>query len=133
QRKEKEIGREDESTFNIKVGNGALLDVQFAVQYLQLKYQVVESNTLLAIDKLEKKVPEKLPWAALKEALKFYFKLESVQDLRGVAEADRISAEVESNRQLALLLGERDPEVFLRHYRETARTVREIYLEVFAD
>ncbi|MBW2149211.1 MAG: bifunctional [glutamate--ammonia ligase]-adenylyl-L-tyrosine phosphorylase/[glutamate--ammonia-ligase] adenylyltransferase, partial [Deltaproteobacteria bacterium] len=58
-RMEIELARESEGHFNLKTGSGGLVDVEFAVQYLQLKYGgeqplVREPNTLKAMGALGK-------------------------------------------------------------------------------
>ena len=57
---EKELAKESVSKVNIKTGKGGLVDIEFIVQMLQLRYgkkypSIRHGNTLLAIEALGKK------------------------------------------------------------------------------
>ncbi|MEI8355881.1 MAG: bifunctional [glutamate--ammonia ligase]-adenylyl-L-tyrosine phosphorylase/[glutamate--ammonia-ligase] adenylyltransferase, partial [Deltaproteobacteria bacterium] len=57
-RMEHELAREKEGSYNIKTGRGGLVDVEFIVQYLQLKYgidypEIRSVNTLQALQALK--------------------------------------------------------------------------------
>ncbi len=59
-RMEKELGKEDDSTIDIKFGRGGMVDIEFIVQALQLRYgrknkDIRGANTINVIKKLEKK------------------------------------------------------------------------------
>lgn len=55
-RMEKEIAKETKEKYNIKFGKGGIVDVEFIIQYLQLKYgwkrDLWEANTLKALSKI---------------------------------------------------------------------------------
>jgi len=80
-RLEREIGRERGGRFDIKLGRGGLLDIEFAVQMLQMRYgtdpSVRTSNTLEAIDALERSgALEAGDAATLREGYRFLRTLE---------------------------------------------------------
>ncbi len=126
QRKELEIGREDElEVYDLKVGRGALLDVQFAVQYLQIQHHVIEPNLLEAISILEEMEGLKsgFPAAELRSAVEFFFALESARFLldQDPAKLPRSGTDLEP---LARLLGERSAGDLLDRYRRVTGWVR---------
>lgn len=82
-RMEIEIAKEGFGRYNIKHGKGGIVDVEFAVQVLQLKAgreipSVRESNTLGAIEKLkDARIISKSDYTILKNAYRFYRLLEN--------------------------------------------------------
>src|SRR5690606_30489147 len=58
QRLERELGGEREGRYNVKLGYGGLLDVEFAVQWLQMRFgsdpRVRTTNTFEALQQLHK-------------------------------------------------------------------------------
>lgn len=132
-RKEKEIGREDKmESYDLKVGYGALLDIQFITQYLQIKHQVIDSNTLSAIMKLEQGSHlEALTAGSLREGLRFLFQLEILSDLIGTAEAGRLSKDPDRNREVADLMGVTSAAELVALYQAHTDQIRRIYERVF--
>ncbi|MBI3753230.1 MAG: hypothetical protein HY266_04185 [Deltaproteobacteria bacterium] len=82
-RMEIEIAGEDRGRYNMKHGRGGLVDVEFTVQILQLKFgrampYIRKSNTLEAIEKLkESHAISESDYLILKDAYRFYRLLEN--------------------------------------------------------
>ena len=131
-RKEKEIGREDRSSYyDLKVGYGALLDIQFVTQYLQIQHDVSESNTLSAIDKLESQAHINCHTAeTLRKGLCFLFRLEMLSDLLGKAHTNQLPTDSDQNRELGKLMGFASGAELVARYEEQTVEVRKIYEDI---
>lgn len=136
-RMERELAKENDKQYNVKVGVGGLVDIEFAVQYLQLRFgrvqpSVVIPHTLTALRQLAKE--ELLPASTaqlLSEAYLFYRTIET--RLRGLAErsADLLPRkESEEAKALAEQMGEPDVKSLLARYEHYRHQVRCKYLEV---
>jgi glutamate-ammonia-ligase adenylyltransferase len=83
-----ELAKEEEGSYNIKLGEGGLEDLEFVVQYLQLKNckkypEIIVQNTVDAIYRLNKKALLKDSDATiLKEIYLFYRVVETLLRLR---------------------------------------------------
>lgn len=134
ERKEQEIGREEElDVYDLKVGRGALLDVQFAVQFLQIQHHVVECNLLETISILNETqtLAGAVPAAELRSAVEFFFALESSRFLLDLdpAKLPRDGSDLEP---VARLLGEKDAASLLARYRAVTGWVRSWLDQVLA-
>ena len=128
-RKEQELGGEEPGrVWNLKVGRGALLDVQFLVQWLQLRFQVWEPNLLDGLDQLlALSFIGEADWDALAKAARFFFALEMARDLVTDQDSARISAHSPDLPLTAEILGFNTAKDLLSHYEETTKHIREIF------
>ncbi|HJV66500.1 MAG TPA: bifunctional [glutamate--ammonia ligase]-adenylyl-L-tyrosine phosphorylase/[glutamate--ammonia-ligase] adenylyltransferase [Geomonas sp.] len=82
-RMENELAKESEGSYNIKTGRGGMVDVEFIIQFLQLKYGVDHpgirnSNTLQALDAMRKlSIIVEADAQALSEGYQFLRRLEN--------------------------------------------------------
>lgn len=136
-RMERELAKEDGYKYNVKVGAGGLVDIEFIVQYLQLRFgrerrSLVIPHTASALRAL---AAEQLLAAntakLLEEAYFFYRKIETC--LRSLAErsADILPRkESEEAAALAQRMGEPNLMSLLARYETYRHQVRQKYLEV---
>lgn len=132
ERKEDEIGRETKSSdYDFKVGLGGLLDVQFAVQFLQLMHQLKEPNTRRAIGKLKDvSLLTDRQATVLTEGLRFLFHLEANRRLLEQASTTTIPKAPGENEVLSRFAGYASGEEFIRGYLEQRARIREVYEEI---
>ncbi|MBC7963499.1 MAG: bifunctional [glutamate--ammonia ligase]-adenylyl-L-tyrosine phosphorylase/[glutamate--ammonia-ligase] adenylyltransferase [Steroidobacteraceae bacterium] len=141
-RMENELAREKDGSYNIKTGRGGMVDVEFAVQYLQLRYgcrypELRTTNTIEAIKEINSL--ELLPVGdaeTLLSGYKFLRKLEnrlriihdySVNDLTGPRIymnklARRMGYDAKLKNPGALLIDD---------YEQTTGRIREVYQRIF--
>ena len=121
---------------HVKLGSGGLVEVEFAVQFLQLQYgwgrpELWEPNTLSAIEKLER--AGLLPEEEAKRLRESYLFLRRVEERLRIAAGRSVSALPESReklRKLAKRLGYQGSlaeEQFLADYASHTKAVRGIY------
>ncbi|HUV14904.1 MAG TPA: hypothetical protein VMY18_14770 [Acidobacteriota bacterium] len=134
-RKEKEIGRETEtSQYDLKVGRGALLDIQFVTQYLQITHNICEANTLSALDKLEDQSHiDRLTADTLRKGLRFLFRLEILSDLLGKRNKNQLSQDSEENQELAGLMGFTSGTELVSCYEAHTDEIRKVYESVLGE
>jgi [glutamine synthetase] adenylyltransferase / [glutamine synthetase]-adenylyl-L-tyrosine phosphorylase len=115
---------------HFKTGKGGLIGIEFLVQYLQMKYQVRETNTLQAIGKLSGAL-ETEESVVLRTTYGFLRRIESV--LRRVANnsISQLPSSAEDLRVLAIRLGFASQEVFLEEYTVRRRQVETIIQKHF--
>ncbi|HEY8208777.1 MAG TPA: bifunctional [glutamate--ammonia ligase]-adenylyl-L-tyrosine phosphorylase/[glutamate--ammonia-ligase] adenylyltransferase [Myxococcaceae bacterium] len=135
-RMEREIARETQEQLDLKSGRGGLVDVEFAVQYLQLVHggalpSVRSTSTLEALAALQAEgVLDAARADRLRRGYLFHRRVESRLRLIHGRSISNLPA---SGRPLQLLarrlgyLGEGAGEQFLAEYRATAAQVREVY------
>jgi glutamate-ammonia-ligase adenylyltransferase len=122
-RMEQELGREREDRLNLKVGRGGVVDVEFAVQYLQLlhggsKPSVRARGTLKALYELQRAGIVTLEqYKALDEGYRFLRSLDVRLRLSQDASIDRFDPQW------------LEPERLERYRKETDR-IRKVYLEL---
>jgi glutamate-ammonia-ligase adenylyltransferase len=143
-RMENELARETDGSYNIKTGRGGIVDVEFAVQYLQLKYgirnpQLRTTSTIVALKEIRTigLLPE-TDAEALLSGFKFLRKLEnrlriihdySVNDLSGPKNYMNKLA-----RRLGYDAGLKNPgAALISDYEETTGRIRECYARLFAE
>ena len=132
-RKEREIGKEEKSeSFDLKVGRGGLLDVQFIVQLLQVKYDIDEVNLLKALYKLKQlsRLGEHEA-AALEEGVHLLYSVESIDDLIDVSVKGKLSKDPSKNEYLAKWLGYQSGVELTEHYRSATSGIRKVYESYF--
>jgi [glutamine synthetase] adenylyltransferase / [glutamine synthetase]-adenylyl-L-tyrosine phosphorylase len=101
-----------------KTGKGGLIGIEFLVQYLQMKYQIHETNTLQAIAKLTT-VLDQGESVVLRAAYRFLRRVESVLRRVSNSSLSQLPSATEELRVLAVRLGFASQEQFLDEY--TAR------------
>jgi glutamate-ammonia-ligase adenylyltransferase len=137
-RMENEIARESEGSYNIKTGRGGLVDVEFIVQYLQLRYghdhpEVRSTNTLIALKTL-------LGWNVFSDddgevlitGYKFLRRLENRLRIIHDYSMNDLGGSKSYLNKLALRMGYdpklRNPgEVLMLDYEQLTDKVREVY------
>jgi glutamate-ammonia-ligase adenylyltransferase len=135
-RMETELAKEDARYYNIKVGSGGIVDIEFAVQYLQLRHggrvlAVRSPHTLTALRCL---ASENLLNEAIADELEtsyiFYRKVETC--LRHRAQRSVGAMPRQHGEELAMLAKslEKKSELLLQEFEERRRKVREYYLEI---
>jgi len=137
-RMEVELAREKEGSYNIKTGRGGIVDIEFMVQYLQLRHgvnlpEIRSTNTLLALKAMRLcGVLTEEDSATLQAGYKFLRRLEnrlrlihdySINDLGGPREyLDKLARRLGYDPKL------RHPgDLLMREYEETTEAVRRIY------
>lgn len=131
-RMEKEIAKEDKLKLNLKTGRGGIVDIEFLVQMLQLKFGhhyegVRRQNTLKALDGLRRfGVIEEEVFITLKDG--FYF-LKKLENLLRLLHDRSISELYESDfHKLALELDMKENDEKLRKiYSSKTEEIRKIY------
>jgi glutamate-ammonia-ligase adenylyltransferase len=137
-RMEAEIAREREGHFNIKTGRGGMVDVEFLVQYLQLRHGaehpgVRQSNTLRALAALrDAGLLAGADFAVLDDGYKFLRRLENKLRLVHDQSISELSQERDYLLKLARRLGyperpRRPDEVFLEDYRAATGRIRAVF------
>jgi len=131
-RKEDEIGRESQSEhFDFKVGLGGLLDIQFAVQFLQLRHRLPEPNTRRAIRKLaEHSLLTARQASVLEEGLQFLFHLETNRRLLEQGSVTTIPKAPEKNEEFARFAGYASGGELIQRYLDQREQIRGIYEEI---
>jgi glutamate-ammonia-ligase adenylyltransferase len=139
-----ELGRESQHAYDFKLGEGGMLDVEFAVQWLQMKHgedpEVRHTNTEAALEALASRGYLALGlYETLREGYRFLRRLEQRSHIQNGLGTTRFSPEdPERLGALAHWLGfgpRRSPGAaadFLASYRAVTASLRAAYLEVLA-
>jgi [glutamine synthetase] adenylyltransferase / [glutamine synthetase]-adenylyl-L-tyrosine phosphorylase len=98
-----------------KTGKGGLIGIEFLVQYLQMKHQVQEPNTLQAIGKLTRFL-DSGDCAVLGGTYSFLRRIESVLRRVSNSSISQLPSQSEELRVLAIRLGFANQEEFLTEY-----------------
>lgn len=136
ERMEKELALEDGESFNFKTGAGAMVDVEFLVQAMQLKHgrgrpELRVRNTLEALDRLTgAKLIGKRGGKTLRDGYVFLGTIANLQGIFRHNHGNRIGPE-----DFERLAGEFEPagdaKGLRRKYVSTTRAIRKIYEEFF--
>ncbi len=139
QRLELELGKETPGRFHVKYGKGAIVDVEFVVQSLQLAHghrvpAIRRANTLAAMAAIGRSglLPES-EVAALVEHYRFLRRVGASLRLFGARPADALDVAGPMPARLARSLGYSGRTEFLADYRRRTSEVRQISERVFAD
>jgi glutamate-ammonia-ligase adenylyltransferase len=140
-RMERELAGERQGRFDLKLGHGGLVDVEFAAQWLQMKHgadpRVRTSDTETAVAALE--TCGYLEAALAAPLLEGYRYLRRMEQRLRVLHGTSVQLIEQGAPGLALLarrMGMRDgprgtaPELLVQRYREVTRDVRTAYLAV---
>ncbi len=135
-RMEKELAKESARRLHYKQGPGGIVDIEFIVQYLQLKMgkifdSIVNENTLEAIEKMgEREVLRPPEYESLKQAYLFYRLLETRLELFFDLKQGYLDPQTLMLENIAEVMdfetGQEMLDVFLNH----RKTVRQIYLRI---
>jgi len=143
ERMESEIAKEGVDHFNIKTGRGGMVDVEFIVQYLQLRHgaacaELQGHNTLAALHVLQQTgLLAAADFATLLQGYEFLRRLENKLRLIHDESISALSGEPAYLRKLAQRLGypdrpQRADEIFLAEYRQMTTGIRAVFEQVFA-
>jgi len=135
-RMERENGREGPRRLHYKLGEGGLTDIEFAVQYLQLKMgkifeSIVVQNTLKAIEKMEDREllhPDERK--VLKEGYLFYRLLETRMEVHFDLREGYLDPESHLLDNLSEVMGEPSPQALLDKFKRIRHDVRRVYLRI---
>jgi len=139
---ERELGRERPHRLDLKLGRGGLLDVEFAVQFLQMLNgadpAIRSPDTWVALEALATRgylSPE--DYDALRDGYAFLRRLEQrIHVLYGTG-SSIIAVRAPGLPALARRMGYRSApgaaaeQALLAHYRDVTENVRRVYLRVF--
>ena len=137
-RMETEIARESEGSYNIKTGRGGMVDVEFVVQYLQLKHgrdypDIRNTNTLIALKAMKScDIISETHADGLLSGYKFLRRLENRLRIIHDYSMNDLGGSMEYLNKLALRLGYdaklKDPgTVLIQDYEECTHAVRSVY------
>jgi glutamate-ammonia-ligase adenylyltransferase len=140
-RMEHELARERVGRFDLKTGRGGLLDVEFAAQWLQMRYgtdpAVRTTDTVAALHALHDAGHLSRPaFEALRDGYVFLRRLEQRIRIVHGSGVTVLDASAEGLTKLARRMGIPDSPVqspsesLLEEYRETTEAVRAAYLQV---
>jgi glutamate-ammonia-ligase adenylyltransferase len=137
-RMENEIAKEKEGSYNIKTGRGGMVDVEFVVQYLQLRHghnipEIRDTNTLVALKALKSTgIFEDEEWTALLNGYKFLRRLENRLRVIHDYSMNDLGGSRSYLNKLALRLGY-DPKLknpgdaLMREYEQVRESIRTVY------
>jgi [glutamine synthetase] adenylyltransferase / [glutamine synthetase]-adenylyl-L-tyrosine phosphorylase len=142
-RMEEELGKEEGKQYNIKQGPGGLVDIEFLVQFLQLRYgrdrrKLRVPGTVNALRALERgHILEKDERVLLSTAYLFLRRLESRLRVVANQSTSSLSRDPEKLRTLARRMGFPDSDgtagrELLAEYETTRSTVRGVFDRVLA-
>jgi len=113
---------------HFKTGRGGLIGIEFLVQYLQMKHQVEETNTLSAIGKLTDLL-DSAESEILRAAYCFLRRTESVLRRVSNSSISHLPSHQEELRQLAIRMGYSCKEDFLHEYTSHREQAEEVIQE----
>lgn len=120
---------------DVKLSSGALTDIEFIAQILQMRYlrnlNSIERNTLKAIEKLlRNNLIKEDEYQALTENYKFYREVEKFMRISLWVRSNALPDEAEKLEYLALCLGYRFPEEFIDSVKSRMKGTREIFRNI---
>lgn len=135
-RMEKEIAQETPRRLHYKLGVGGLADIEFAVQYLQLKMgkifeSIVVGNTLEAIENMGARDILKMnEYETFKNAYLFYRLLEMRMEVVFELKGSYIDPQSDLLENIAESVGESSQASLLEKLNVYRREVRQVYLRI---
>ncbi|EKD41652.1 MAG: hypothetical protein ACD_73C00601G0001, partial [uncultured bacterium] len=134
----KEIAKENRQYIDIKLGRGALMDIEFILQFFQLSQAsslptLKQKNTSLGLDKLAGThlLKDNMDVIILKEIYQFYRSLESLISLKAKRRIHRLKYDSPLLYEAALEMGYPDFEQFKSVLMSYKHKIRDIYRKVF--
>ena len=110
---------------HFKTGKGGLIGIEFLVQYLQMKHQVQETNTLRAVEKLTG-ILDPDEGVLLRTTYGFLRRIESVLRRVSNSSISQLPSAGDDLRVLAIRMGFANQEEFLDRYTAQRRQVETI-------
>jgi [glutamine synthetase] adenylyltransferase / [glutamine synthetase]-adenylyl-L-tyrosine phosphorylase len=110
---------------HFKTGKGGLIGIEFLVQYLQMKHQVQETNTLRAVEKLTG-ILDPQESVLLRTTYGFLRRIESVLRRVSNSSISQLPSGADDLRVLAIRMGFASQEEFLGQYAARRREVETI-------
>ena len=143
-RMQTEIARESAGSYNIKTGRGGIVDIEFVVQYLQLRHgkdfpDIRNTNTLIALKAMKSSAILEEPDASvLLDGYKFLRRLENRLRIIHDYSMNDLGGSLDYLNKLARRLGYdpklRTPGIFLMEdYERVTTSVRMVYERVLGD
>lgn len=135
-RMEKEIAKENSRRLHYKLGFGGLADIEFAVQYIQLKMgkifqNLLTPNTLEALEKIgEREILKRDEYQILQSNYLFYRHLEMRMETSFDLRNGYLDPESPLLENLAEVMGESSEEYLIEKFQEVRKKTREVYLRV---
>jgi Glutamine synthetase adenylyltransferase len=135
-RMEKELAKESARRWNYKKGYGGVVDIEFAVQYLQLKLgkifeQLLSPNTLEALHAIgRREILKALEVEAMEKAYLFYRRLEIILEIRFNLKDGYLDLDFERMDEVASALGFSGADDLIEALGAHREKVRRIYLRV---
>ena len=114
--------------FDLKTGNGGIIEAEFLVQALQMRATIWEQNWERAVEQLsERGHLDKADAAKLKNSYAFLRRCELVlrrYDNRGIS---TVPSDPQEQRKFAIRLGYQEPDSFHREYLNARETIHALY------
>lgn len=135
-RMEKEIAQETPRRLHYKLGKGGLADIEFAVQYLQLKMgkifeNIVVGNTLEALERMgDREILKKGEFDVFKSAYLFYRLLEMRMEVAFDLKGGYLDPKSDLLENLADTMGEPSQQSLLKKFEDFRGEVRQTYLRI---
>lgn len=135
-RMERELAKEEGDHYNIKVGVGGIVDIEFIVQYLQLRYgkdspEVRSTHTLTVLRRLAVgSFLARSQAEVLEEAYLFYRSVETETRALQQRATELFPSNEAVGSQVARAVGERDFANLRKKYETFRHRVRQCYQEV---
>jgi glutamate-ammonia-ligase adenylyltransferase len=141
-RMENELAREKDGSYNIKTGRGGMVDVEFAVQYLQLREgcnfpELRTTSTIIALKEIKNLgLLEQADAENLLTGYKFLRKLENRLRIIHDYSINDLSGSKNYMNKLALRLGydqklKNPGSVLICDYEEITSKIRDVFLRLF--
>ncbi|MBF0491764.1 MAG: hypothetical protein HQM15_03190 [Deltaproteobacteria bacterium] len=135
-RMEKELAKESARRLHYKQGPGGIVDIEFAVQYLQLKMgkifeSIVCENTLEAIEKMgEREVLRPPEYEILKDAYLFYRLLETRLEVFFDLRQGYLDPQTPLLENIAEVMGYQNGKLLMNEFTGYRKKVRQTYLRI---
>lgn len=135
-RMEKEIAKENPRRLHYKLGMGGLADIEFSIQYLQLKMgkifdNILVANTLEAIERMgERDILKKNEYETFKSAYLFYRLLEMRMEVLFELKEGYLDPKSDLLENLAETMGESSQDLLLKKFEDYRKRVRQTYLRI---
>ncbi len=135
-RMENEIAQETPRRLHYKAGFGGLIDIEFAIQYLQLKMgkifeTIVSGNTLEAIEKMgERNILKKTEYEIFKKAYLFYRLLEMRMEVLFDLKGGYLDPQSDLLENLSETMGEASQDTLLVKFKSFREETRHTYLRI---
>jgi len=142
-RMETELAKESEGNYNIKTGRGGIVDIEFIVQFLQLKQgkefpEIRSTNTLMALKAMKaSRLLADADFSALQNGYKFLRRLENRLRIIHDYSINDLGGPMKYLNKLARRLGyepklKNPGEALMRDYEQVTFAVRQVYDRIFA-